>query len=128
MTDLERDMHREAERAKKRRKFDAAGIYIHVCVTCPQDDPLCLTFEHLAGQKHDDAVTLVCMNCKAERDCYQREEPKPSDNPRNVFEVIGRWLLGMASYFEILAANLHRFGEFLINLAKAGYGNDLSFA
>ncbi|MFN9848743.1 MAG: hypothetical protein ACK53I_11610 [Phenylobacterium sp.] len=128
MNDLARDLHADTERAKKRRKFEAAGIFNHVCVTCPEDDPLCLTFEHVAGQKHDDAVALVCMNCKAKRDCSQRAEPSPSDNPRNVFEVIGRWLLGMAGYFEILMTNLHRFGDFLITLAKAGYGDDLSFA
>ena len=51
----------------------------------------------------------------------QREEPPPSDNPRNVFEVI----LSMAEYFEMLIPYLRKFGEFLIKLAKQGYGNEL---
>jgi hypothetical protein len=41
--------------------------------------------------------------------------------------VIGRWLLSIASYFELLTDKLRLSGEFLINLAKAGYGDDLSF-
>ena len=55
----------------------------------------------------------------------QTEQPSPSDTPRNVFEVIGRWLLGMAEYFEMLIWHLRKFGEYLIGLAKQGYGADL---
>ncbi len=125
--DLEHDLHVEAERAKKRRGFEAAGHYVHVCVCCPEDDPLCLTFEHLAGRNHDDTHVLVCMNCKAKRDCAQRAEPAGSGQPRNPFEVIGRWLLGMAAYFGILRRALRRFGVWLIRLARTGYGDDLTF-
>jgi hypothetical protein len=53
------------------------------------------------------------------------EEPPLTNNPRNVFEVIGRWLLGMAEYFEMMIRHLQRFGEFLIELARRGYGNEL---
>jgi hypothetical protein len=127
MTDLEHDLHCETERAKKRRRFEAAGHFVHVCICCGQDDVLCLTFEHLAGRNHDDTTVLVCMNCKALRDCVQRAEPSQSENPRNVFEVIGRWLLGIAGYFGILMTTLRGFGEFLINIAKGGYGDELSF-
>ena len=62
-----------------------------------------------------------------ERTSITREQPSPSDNPRNVFEVIGRWLLGMAEYFEMLIRTLRKFGEFLIEIAKQGYGADLRF-
>ena len=51
--------------------------------------------------------------------------PPPGPNRRNVFEVIGRWLLSMASYFEVLKDRLRQFGLFLIELAKTGYGDGL---
>lgn len=127
MNDMERDLHRDAERAKKRRKFDAAGCFVHVCVCCGEDEVLCLQVEHPAGRAHDDVVVLLCANCHLKRTCYQREEPSRSNHPRNVFEVIGRWLVGMAGYFDILRTKLRQFGEFLINLAKGGYGDELSF-
>ena len=127
MDSLHRDAHLEAERQKKRRKFWALGITNHVCPLCGEDDVLSLIVEHPAGRAHDDTVLLICENCDAKRTADQRCDPPPSDNTRNVFEVIGRWLLSMASYFGLLTDKLRQFGEFLINLAKAGYGDDLSF-
>ena len=82
--------------------------------------------EHPAGRAHDDAIRLLCVNCHRKRTADQRCDPSAGPNPRNVFEVIGRWLLSLASYFELLRETLRRFGEFLISLAKAGYGDDLT--
>jgi hypothetical protein len=123
----QREYHLEAERQKKRRKFWTLGITNHACCLCPENDVLKLIVEHPAGRKHDDCVLLICRNCDAARTADQRCDPSPSDDPHNVFEVIGRWLLSMASYFELLTDKLRLFGEFLINLAKAGYGEEFSF-
>ena len=38
-----------------------------------------------------------------------------------------RWLLGIAEWFELIMERLYFFGEFLIDLAKQGYGKDLTF-
>jgi hypothetical protein len=127
MDKLHREAHLEAERQKKRQKFWRLGVTNHVCCLCPQADVLALIQDHVAGRKHDDTIRLICRNCDAMRTADQRCDPSPSENPQNVFEVIGRWLLSMASYFEILVDRLRLFGEFLINLAKAGYGNEFSF-
>jgi hypothetical protein len=127
MDDLHRAAHLDAERQKKIRKFEAMGIEHHLCTICGQSDPIGLVVDHVAGRNHDDSVRLLCESCDAIRTADQRCDPSPGDNPKNVFEVIGRWLLGIASYFELLTDTLRRFGEFLINLAKNGYGDDLSF-
>jgi hypothetical protein len=55
----------------------------------------------------------------------QREQPTPSDNPRNVFEIISRWLWAMAEYFGMLIPYLRKYAKFLNDLAKQGYGNEL---
>ncbi len=122
-----REARLDSERQKKRRKFDALGIEQHVCVLCPEDDVLCMEVEHPAGRAHDDAVRLLCTNCHRKRTAHQRCDPSASPNRRNVFEVIGRWLLSMAAYFELLCDRLRCFGEFLINLAKVGYGDEFDF-
>jgi hypothetical protein len=44
-----------------------------------------------------------------------------------VFEVIGRWLLSVVEYFELMLGTFRRFGEFLIELARQGYGAELKF-
>jgi len=86
-----------------------------------------LELDHIAGQKHDPATRPLCRNCHAHRTFLQKLEPPVSDDPENVFEVIGRWLLGIAEWFELLIEKLYQFGEFLIDLARQGYGGDLKF-
>jgi len=66
-------------------------------------------------------------SCHHRRSELQREETPPTDNPRNVFEVIGRWLLSVAEYFELMCDTFRLFGEFLIDLARRGYGAELGF-
>lgn len=124
MDDLERRLFREGRRRSAHRRL---GSERPVCVSCGEPDPLVLEREHLAGRKHDDTTTFMCRNCHARRSEMQREQPKGGADPRNPLEVIGRWLLGLAEYGELMIVTLRRFGEFLIALARRGYGSDLSF-
>ena len=83
----------------------------------------------MIGRKHGDCrlAALRIQIVSRKRSELQREEPPPTENPRNVFEVIGRWLLSVAEYFEIMCETFRRFGEFLIELARQGYGAELEF-
>ena len=121
------DPARKQKRAAvRRKKLKTLGITTEVCVICGSDDRSTFEFDHVAGCKHDGQLWPLCEACHQERNPMQREEPPPSDNPRNPFEVIGRWLLSMAEYFELLVRHLRKFGEFLIGLAKQGYGEELA--
>jgi hypothetical protein len=110
----------------RRKKLATLGIAAEVCPICGADDVSRFQFDHVAGRKHHDQVWPLCENCHEEKTSMLPEEPPLSQNPRNVFEVIGRWLLGMAEYFEMLIRRLRKFGEFLIELAKQGYGDELT--
>jgi hypothetical protein len=66
-------------------------------------------------------------NCILKKTVPNLSRFSAGQSTRNVFEVIGRWLLGMAEYFEMLIRTLRKFGEFLIEIAKQGYGADLRF-
>lgn len=57
----------------------------------------------------------------------QQLECEGGESPKNVLEVIGRWLLGIAEWFELIVEKLYFFGEYLIELAKHGHGKDLTF-
>jgi hypothetical protein len=96
-------------------------------VVCAEKRIWCLQLDHVAGLKYDDICSPLCRNCHADRTFLQGLEPPEGENPTNVFEVIGRWLLGIATYFEMLIEKLWQFGEFLIELARRGYGGELSF-
>jgi hypothetical protein len=131
------DVERELFRAKQRRTaFRRLGTDRAMCLICAEDDPHVLQRgenDHLAGAKYADETAFLCRNCHAKRSVLQREGPRAAPwsakdpRHRNPLEVIGRWLLCIAEYFELLMVTLNRFGNFLIGLARQGYGSDLSF-
>jgi hypothetical protein len=134
MNDDERELFRDRRLRSHQRRLRVqeasckeCGLTDLGCLICVEIDPRALEGDHPAGRAHHDAVVYLCRNCHAKRSDFQREEPRGGPDPRNPLEVIGRWLLGMAQYFELLMVTLRRFGEFLIGLARQGYGSDLSF-
>jgi hypothetical protein len=110
-----------------RERFEKAGFPDPRCVVCGEVRIWRLELDHIAGQKHDPTCSPLCANCHADRTFLQGLEPPGGENPTNVLEVIGRWLLGIAQWFELIVDMLWKFGEFLIGLARRGYGGELSF-
>jgi hypothetical protein len=123
LADSRRDPSGEAEMLER---FRQVGFPDPRCVGCGEDKIWRLELDHIAGQKHDkDGCVPLCKNCHMERSFMQSREPEGGEDPTNIFEVIGRWLTGLAALFVLLAEKLYEFGEFLIELAKQGYGADL---
>jgi hypothetical protein len=119
--------HDPAREPEMRERFRRAGFPNPSCTVCGETKIWRLELDHIAGQKHDDSSSPLCRNCHMERSFMQTREPEGSDEPRNVLEVIGRWLLGIAEWFELIKEKLYLFGEFLIELARQGYGANLKF-
>lgn len=125
--DRRRDPVRDPE---MRDRFRQAGFPEPRCPICGDDRIWRLQLDHIAGDKNDDTCWPLCGNCHADRTFAQQTlEPGDADpaNPKNVFEVIGRWLLGIAEWLELIVDKLWQFGKFLIDLARQGYGGELSF-
>lgn len=136
MNEFEREVFRDTRRNTAARRL---GSDRAMCLICGNTNPHVLSRgegDHLAGEKFAEDTAFVCRNCHAERSELQREQPAGAacgsrgahGPPPNPLEVIGRWLLGMAEYFELLKVTLRRFGEYLIGLARQGYGSDLTFS
>ena len=123
MSKIDRDLVREAAVRSRLRR---AGCPDPRCTVCGEGRVWRFELDHLAGQKHDDACSPLCGNCHADRTFLQSLEPSGGEDPKNVFEVIGRWLLGIAEWFELIIEKLYQFGEFLIDLARKGYGGEFS--
>jgi hypothetical protein len=126
-----KEIDRKLKRAiRRRRKQRLPGIHNEVCIGCAGDIASGKKVDdHIAGWKSDDTVWPLCVKCDQSRQEMQYDdEPPRSVNPRNVFEVIGRWLLALAEYFELMRNALTRFGMFLIGLAQQGYGAELQLA
>jgi hypothetical protein len=102
-----------------------AGFPDPTCLRCGEDKIWRLELDHIAGRDHDDACAPLCKNCHMERSFMQSLEPEGGVDTKNVFEVIGRWLYGIIEWFELIIEKLYIFAEFLISLARQGYGADL---
>ena len=124
MTPVERELGRATVKNKKER---LSGIHNEVCLGCGCDLASGKEDDHMIGRKHGDLVWPLCLPCHHKRSELQREEPPPTRSPRNVLEIIGRWLLSVAEYFELMCERFRCFGAYLIELARQGYGADLEF-
>jgi len=122
------DRHRNAsQELAQRERFRKSGWPDPRCTRCGEGKIWRLELDHIAGQHHDGTCAPLCKNCHMERSFMQSLEPEGGENPKNVFAVIGRWLLGIAEWLELIIEKLYQFGEFLIGLANQGYGTDLQF-
>jgi hypothetical protein len=122
MKDIDEELARAAGKRKKKRRLGKDEL---CCPICGETHPAAFEFDHVAGKMHDDQEQELCKTHHAIRTAEQLLQPPPTDNPQNPLERIGRWLLGMAAYLEMLVPFLKRFGTFLIELARQGYGDGL---
>jgi hypothetical protein len=123
MDDVERDL---ARAARKRKQYLARGFPDPICPFSATDDILKLQRHHLAGKEYSDTIWPVRVDFHQELTAMQRDHPLGGADPRNPFEVIGRWCHNLADFFELLLRTFRIFGDFLIGLARDGYGTEFS--
>ncbi len=125
MDDLQRKLFREK---RHRQKMKDIGMENPACVICGESDLDMLEGDHVAGRAYDDQVMSLCKNHHAKRTQLQREQPR-AGHSNSWLQQLGRWLLAMAEYFEMLVPRLRQFGEWIIRLAESGHcdGFELSF-
>jgi hypothetical protein len=125
MDDDDREFAREA---RHRKNLERLGFDDPRCLFCGEDDVRCLELDHVAGRSHSDDVWPLCRNCHATRTDLQKDHPPKVAPPKDSLEVIGRFLLGLADFFEMLIGRLREYGETLIamatNPARPSCGSD----
>jgi hypothetical protein len=114
MDDDEREIAREK---RLRRNVERLGVDDARCLFCPEDDPRCLEKDHIAGRAHSDDVVILCANCHRRRTDLQKDHPPKQAPQKETMEVIGRFLLGVADFFEMLVGLFRQYGETLIAMA-----------
>jgi hypothetical protein len=72
----------------------------------------------VAGRKYSDLIGILCSNCHDKASDKQKDHPGTAAGKPTELECIGRLLLGLADFFEMLAVQLIRFGQHLIELAS----------
>ena len=94
-----------------------------ICHTCPETHYNCFENHHIAGKRYNDLTAGECLNCHAKLTALQKGHPPPAGDKPSLEEIIGRFLLGLADFFELLIDTLRKFGEYLIEQARlAGDG------
>lgn len=112
----------EQER-KKQRALQRLGTADPQCKGCEEADWRCLELHHIAGQAYDDSTAIMCRNCHRKLSDSSQNRDAPANPP--LLERVGRYLLGLASLFQMVATKLHAFGDELVAAAQhcpAPYG------
>jgi hypothetical protein len=108
---------------KKQRALQRLGTDRPQCATCGESDWRCLELHHIAGRAYDDSTVILCRNCHRKLSDPSDNRDAPTEPP--LLERIGRFLIGLAALFLMLAATCKRFGEDLLGAARhcpAPYG------
>jgi hypothetical protein len=101
----------DAER-RQQRALQRLGTDQPQCVVCGEADWRCLELHHLAGRAYDAGTVILCRNCHRKQSDPTANTDAPAEPP--LLERIGRFLLGLAALFLMLAAKLKTFGEELL--------------
>jgi hypothetical protein len=127
-------MRRAKKTERVARRLEKIGLDGAVCLGCGSSDISTFQFDHVAGRKYHPRLFPLCEVCHQEKTYVLYLDPPQTENPDNVFAVIARWLLNLITYLDMAirflqttAAQLRVYAEFLLDLARQGYGDELVF-
>ena len=102
------------------QQYRRLGTRNPMCVVCGESDPFCLELHHIAGQKHDDDVCIVCRNCHRKLTNQQLGHTgggnaAPGDS---MLATIGRYLYGLCDLLVLVLNTLREFAKWLIESSQ----------
>lgn len=98
----------------KQTRLETLGTNEPMCLTCPETHFACFENHHLAGRRYHGIRARECKNCHAKLTAAQKGHPPPHKDAPTFEEVVGRFILGLADFFELLIVTLRQFGQQLI--------------
>jgi hypothetical protein len=79
-----------------------------------------LQLHHPAGEKHHDDTVIECANCHLDLSNQQLDHvPRELEGKPGMMNTIGRYLVGLADMFAMLAKTLREFGTWLIDQVRS---------
>lgn len=100
--------------ARKQRRLEALGTNEPACGMCGETAWQCMEGHHVAGQKHDDTIVIICLNCHRKVSDDQKSLPPFDPEADPILAAIGQFLLGLALLFRRIIEALEKFGRELI--------------
>ena len=115
-------------------KAKKLGLDGAVCLGCGSSDLSTFEFDHIKGRKYHPELWPLCEACHQEKTYVLYLDPSQTENPHNALAIIARWLLNLIVYVEMAirfvqsqCAKGRVIAEFLLELARSGYGDELAF-
>lgn len=102
---------------RKQARFEKFGTDTPACAICGEHDWRCLELHHVAGQKHDETVVILCANHHRIVTDDQKDHPSSEPAADPLFDRIGHFLLGLADMLKRIVDTLYEFGHELIKRA-----------
>jgi hypothetical protein len=103
----------EKERRKQAR-LEKLGTNNPICGTCGITDWRQMQLHHIAGQKHDETLVILCANDHCIVTDDQKDHPSHDPAADPLLSQIGHFLLGLADILKLVVAKLVEFGQALI--------------
>lgn len=107
------------ERAKQTR-LEKLETNHPVCMACPEDHWAVFEDHHVGGCRYCELKIRHCKNCHAKATALQKGHPPVSRERPTMEECIGRLLMGLADFFELLIKTLREYGTYLIETYGSG--------
>jgi hypothetical protein len=99
--------------ARLRKHQERLGTLTPACVVCGLNDPRCLQLDHIVGQEFTDEDVPICANHHLMRTDLSKDHPPKDADPSDGLEQAGRFLHGLADYFELLEPICRKYGDIL---------------
>lgn len=111
---------RELARDKRRRKhLERLGFSNPSCFLCGEDDVRCLHLDHIEGREFTENQWPICANDHARRTDLQKGHAPKAADPKDILEIIGRFVQALADFLEMIVRKLREYGPILCAEAAA---------
>ena len=101
------------------KAYRRLGTHNPICVGCGfSGSPHALELAHVAPRAFHDDVGILCSNCHRAQSDSEKDYPyqPQSDNP--LMETIGRYLLRVSEFLQMIAKRLSEFGHWLLEQSE----------
>ena len=108
----------ESERRKQAR-LEKLGTVSPKCSVCGNTDWRCLELHHIAGQKYNETLVILCANHHCIVTDDQKDQSAFDPKADAFLDQVGHFLVGLANMLKLVVEKLYEFGNGLIERAKA---------
>ncbi len=100
---------------RREQNYRRLGTRNPICVGCGYcNSPAAMELAHIAPRKfHDDAVVL-CSTCHREQSDTDKDYSYAPQTNNPQMETIGRYLIALSEFFQMLARTTAEFGRWLL--------------